>query len=196
MSAVTVAPGVAINLETFEAVQVVNRTDKYAEPHVSIRFPKYDVEIDPEYTHEEITAAINGGCYYRKEWTDEVGEIDVCVLHRQNSQYSGEINPYRHCLFVAPYVECTFPGMIKINHAPSVEHSWEYMAKKAEEKFKEESGEKPYFYPGDLNASPKLSPVAEYLASGDHSSDHSATSVGVTYEDFRRPWWKRLFGIY
>lgn len=44
-------------------------------------------------------------CYYEVMWTDEVGEIDVCQVHGQNSKYAPRFGPNRPCLAIDPYHE-------------------------------------------------------------------------------------------
>lgn len=195
-----IAPGVVVNTDHVQCVEIMDHTDAYAEPHVVVQYKTYGRNIPPEYTLEEITAALNGLCYYRTQWTDEVGEVDVCVIHGQNSRHSPDTHegPHRPCLQVDPYIEYTFPGMMKINHAPSIYNSWEYKEKeKKDAVLKALDSEKPIVMSGDTNIEPKLGPVASYFADGGITpeSDHSATSFGVAYEDYRRPWWKRLIGI-
>lgn len=44
-------------------------------------------------------------CEYKDVWTDEVGDIPVCVLHDQNSRHVDSDDPHRPCLEVDPYPE-------------------------------------------------------------------------------------------
>lgn len=41
-------------------------------------------------------------CRYERRWTDEVGTIDVCVVHGNNSRHDW-VGPNRPCLSVDPY---------------------------------------------------------------------------------------------
>lgn len=51
-----------------------------------------------------ITAVYNpDGCWYTTKWTDEVGDIDVCVNHNQNSKYAEGLD--RPCLAIDPWTE-------------------------------------------------------------------------------------------
>ena len=197
MPILKIAPGLVVNTDQVQCVEVMDHTDAYGEPHVVVQYKTYGRNIDPEYTLDEITAALNGKCYYRKQWTDEVGEIDVCVLHGNNSQWGPDTaeGPYRPCLTIRPYIEWTFPGGLQINHAPSIEHSWEYRqheANKIEEKWVRENANQ-----AAIDVETKLSPVAEYLARGG-GLDHSGNGDDlITHPDPpHRPWWKRLFGNY
>lgn len=206
MPILKIAPEVVVNTDKVECVEYMDHTDAYGEKHVVVQFKGYGRNIPPEYTLEEITAALNGKCYYRPQWTDEVGEIDICVLHGHNSQFGPDTHEgkFRPCLEIHPYIEYTFPGMVKINHAPSIEHSWEFKQmelKKIKDEWVDTHGQEvktEIINSGDINPPPKLSPVASYLTDGGiiPESEHSATSFGVAYEDYRRPWWKRLFGRY
>jgi hypothetical protein len=42
-------------------------------------------------------------CYYESQWTDEVGEIEVCKTHGNNSKHDGSDGPNRPCLTVDPF---------------------------------------------------------------------------------------------
>lgn len=42
-------------------------------------------------------------CSYHLEWTDEVGEIDVCDVHGTNSKYGPERGLNRPCLAIEGY---------------------------------------------------------------------------------------------
>jgi len=35
---------------------------------------------------------LTGKCNYKKEWTEEVGDVWVCVIHGQNSKYHNNNN--------------------------------------------------------------------------------------------------------
>lgn len=42
-------------------------------------------------------------CSYEKQWTDEVGEIDVCLMHGMNSRWDESNGAHRPCLAVDPW---------------------------------------------------------------------------------------------
>lgn len=44
-------------------------------------------------------------CTYEVVWTDEVGDIDVCTVHGNNSKHPDVCGPHRPCLTVDPYTE-------------------------------------------------------------------------------------------
>lgn len=158
-----VAPEVSVNIHNIESVHVTSNTDTHAEPHVTINFKEFSTEISPEYSHAEIQAAIDGKCYYRSQWTDEVGEIDVCVLHGHNSQYSewGPIGkqPFRLCLYRSPYYESYSKDRSLYwlpNRQPySIEQGWEHREakRKAEEQYEK-----------DHPSKAELSPTAQVMS--------------------------------
>jgi hypothetical protein len=92
-----ITPLHSVNPEKVVAIKTDSRTDSYSEPHVTIMFEDRLLELPPEYSLEEITAALNGGCYYRQKWTDECGDIDVCVIHDEVSDSEETWNPLRYC---------------------------------------------------------------------------------------------------
>jgi hypothetical protein len=134
MPILKIAPGLVVNTDNVESVEQVEHTDKYDEPHVLVNFKEFGRDVDPEYTLDEITAALNEQCYYRKQWTDEVGEIDVCVLHGNNSRHDPALGPFRLCLTKDPYI--TYGGdwsVARTVHAPDISQSWEYETKHMEQ---------------------------------------------------------------
>jgi hypothetical protein len=48
---------------------------------------------------------ILGKCFYKPEHTDEVGEVMVCMLHRQNSKYNIKEGSRLPCVALDPYEE-------------------------------------------------------------------------------------------
>lgn len=174
-----VAPKVAVNIKAIESVHLKGRTDTYQDEHVIINFKEFSTEISPEYTYDEIMAAIGGKCYYRPQWTDEVGEIDVCVLHGHNSQHSewGDIGkqPFRLCLYRSPYYEWP-KGGYSLYAMPrrmpySIDQGWEH--RQAKRKAEEEEAKN--------NPEPEVSPVAQVMSDPDF--DIGEYSYGIAYED-------------
>lgn len=95
-----ITPDISLDPESVAGARYINRSDRYSEKHVIVFFKENMgvwTEFPPEYTLEEITAAINGGCYYRKQWTDECGDIDVCVVHNEISESEETWDPLRFC---------------------------------------------------------------------------------------------------
>lgn len=93
-----ITPTHDINPDKIKYVTTIGRTDKYQADHVVIGMDGYTkIEIDPSYTQEEIVAAVNGGCYYRSEYLDQAGNVDICVPHREVSDSDQTWNPLRYC---------------------------------------------------------------------------------------------------
>jgi len=42
-------------------------------------------------------------CFYETIYVAEIGEVDVCVVHGENSQFSRRYGSRRPCLAVEPY---------------------------------------------------------------------------------------------
>lgn len=42
-------------------------------------------------------------CSYTEVWTDEAGDIDVCVIHDETSRHRATEGPNRPCLAIDPY---------------------------------------------------------------------------------------------
>ena len=42
-------------------------------------------------------------CTYEIIWTDEVGDIPVCMVHNNNSRHTDSDDPHRPCLTIDPY---------------------------------------------------------------------------------------------
>lgn len=177
-----VAPDLAVNTDNVESVHTISNTDEFKDEHVIINFKELTTELHPQYTFEEIVAAMDGKCYYRKKWTDEVGEIDVCVLHGNNSRHNPH-DPYRLCLTIDPYVEYVGPWDYPNKHEPKIEHSWEYLDKErqaAVESFMEK-----------LDKEPTLVHV------GNNDPKPSTPPDMIPYEDrpgYKRSLWDRLCG--
>ena len=65
----------------------------------------------PKVEHDDVGRATsiadslvpNDRCRYEKKWTDEVGTIDVCIIHGQNSKHDTTVEPQAPCLHVDPY---------------------------------------------------------------------------------------------
>lgn len=89
---ILVAPEIKVDAEAVRSM----RMDE-GRTHVVLDFDTHSVELPPEYTFDEIDAALRGQCYYRTQWTDEVGDIEVCVLHKNNSEYELSAGPFRRC---------------------------------------------------------------------------------------------------
>lgn len=47
--------------------------------------------------------AQNDRCRYERKWTDEVGDIWVCIIHGNNSKHDVLLDPKAPCLMVDPY---------------------------------------------------------------------------------------------
>lgn len=185
MPIIKIIPDYSVNTDNILDVTVMDRTDSYPEPHVVINYKTYGRPIPPEYTYQEIMAALDGKCYYREEWDDMCGHIAVCVIHGQNSQFDPSSGgPFRPCLEIKPWREHRDYSIFGVAVAPDRSQAWE-----VREKERKDYIEEPPI---------KLTPVAEYLASGEGmtESDHSATGLTYTFDEPHRPWWKRLFGLY
>lgn len=128
MPLVTVVPDFAVNTDKVESVHYVEGTDDYKEKHVIINFKEYGHEFDPSYTLDEICAALDGKCYYRPQYDEMVGTIEVCVLHGNNSKHDEDVfGPYRLCLTQDPYA--TYKDIFdlrRVTHQPDISQSWEY----------------------------------------------------------------------
>jgi hypothetical protein len=187
MAILKITPDYVVNTDLVESAHYETGTDKFQEKHVLVNFKDYGHDIDPEYTLEEITAAMNGLCYYREQWTDEVGNIEVCVLHGNNSKHNPAVHgKFRLCLTQDPYVTYSMPSLTKTRYEPSIEHSWEYT--EHERRKQDEAELRNERDPLESRPGP-LSPVAEYLSSGN-------ASLSTYTPPPPRPWWKRIFGIY
>ena len=93
-----ITPQISLNPEMFELLRTTEGTDQYSEPHtIAYLTGGASIEFSPAFTIAEIRAAINGGCYYRSEWTDECGDIDVCVVHEEVSDSEQTWDPLRFC---------------------------------------------------------------------------------------------------
>lgn len=146
-----ITPDLYLDPENVAGIRYINRSDYHSERHVMIllkRDTRVWEECPPEYTIEEIAAAINGGCYYRKQWTDECGDIDVCVVHNEISDSEETWDPLRYCRKRDPkYLIRTI----------SVDEGWVG---------NDDPKPEP---PDDMKAhsyEPKLGPVARFLAGG------------------------------
>lgn len=193
MPIIKIAPDYTVNTDNILDVKRILWSDKYDKPHVLINFHTFGHCLDPEYTYEEIMAALDGRCYYRKEWTDEVGSIDVCVIHGQNSQFDlARSGPFRACLELEPWCERSPYSLYGFPTKPDVSQSWEFREK---ERQVEQEKERARELLADELPQPTLSPVAEYLASGVDDRVVDMTFDNTHYEPPRRPWWKRIFGI-
>lgn len=182
MTVLLIAPEIAVNTDKVESVHYITGTDVYREKHVIVEFSDLSVELDPQYTVDEICAALDGKCYYRPIWTDEVGELDVCVLHGNNSKHDVQVfGPFRLCLTQDPYVTYDFSPQLRETHAPDITQSWEFQKKKHTQETEE-----------FLNATvaPDLTPVAEYMSLTPQINDY----IELDYTSKKkRPFWERIF---
>lgn len=131
-----VAPDIAVNVNNVESIHYVEGTDACRERHVIINFKEFNTELDPQYTMGEVCAALDGKCYYRPQYDEMVGTIDVCVLHGNNSKHDPTVyGQYRFCLTLDPYVTYGGDYLFQRNiHKPDVSQSWEFRKREAEEK--------------------------------------------------------------
>lgn len=96
----TIAPEVLIDIDKITMVKYVEVTDQFDEKHVVIHFGQKWIELDPSFTLEEIRSAVNGGCYYRSQYLDQAGYVDICVVHDDISEYENTGNKndkFRRC---------------------------------------------------------------------------------------------------
>lgn len=63
-------------------------------------------------------------CSYEVQHTDEVGSIDICIIHGQNSRHTSSKDQHRPCLTVDPY-----PPVEKIEAHPSTSEEMEEYVK-------------------------------------------------------------------
>ena len=83
-----------------KSVRVASDTDAFAEKHVIIDFETHSMELDPSYKFDEIREALAGGCYYRSQYFDEVGDLPICVVHAEITDYEftgGAGSQFRRC---------------------------------------------------------------------------------------------------
>lgn len=52
---------------------------------------------------QEVAERLRTKCSYELVYTDEVGEIDVCVVHGNNSKYPPSRGEHRPCLTLEPW---------------------------------------------------------------------------------------------
>lgn len=145
-----ITPTISINPEKVVALKIDDRTDSYSEPHVTILFEDRILELSPAFEMDEIRAAINGGCYYRKQYTDECGDIDVCVVHNEISESEETWDPLRFCRKRDPKF---------LVRALSKDEGWVGNDDPKPEP-PEDMRRDPY--------EPKLGPIARLLAGGNH----------------------------
>lgn len=82
-----IAKGYSVIPCEVRSVRVDNNTEAFSEPHVVLDFERHSVELPPGYAYEEIREAVKGGCYYRSEYLDQAGHVDICVVHKETSNY-------------------------------------------------------------------------------------------------------------
>ncbi len=95
-----IAEDVLVIPSEVKSVRVASDTDAFAEKHVIIDFETHSMELDPSYTFEEIREALAGGCYYRSAYFDEVGDLPICVVHAEITEYEftgGAGSQFRRC---------------------------------------------------------------------------------------------------
>lgn len=178
-----VAPDVAVNTDNIESVYYTENTDAHKERHVIINFRDFGYELPPDYTLPEILAALDGKCYYRSEYSEMVGDLDVCVLHGNNSKYSeAEHGKYRLCLTVNPYVTYNnFPyDFVGKRHKPDITQSWEYRKKELDEKALREAERVLDGWVGNDDPKP---PTPPDMTPYDQRPD------------YKRSFWKRMMGL-
>jgi hypothetical protein len=56
-------------------------------------------------------------CTYEDVWTDEVGFVPVCVVHKDNSRHHEDSGEHRKCLKLDPYPAATMVSSIQTNGA-------------------------------------------------------------------------------
>lgn len=101
MPLTTIAPEILVDRREVRTVRTESNTDAFEPKHVILDFENHSLEIPPEFTFEEITEALHGGCYYRPKYLDQAGTVDICVVHDDITEYPNTGNardPYRRCV--------------------------------------------------------------------------------------------------
>lgn len=82
----TIAPQVKVTVDDINSMFVQNG-------RVCINFENHELELDSQYSYEEIEAAVEGRCYYR----DKLG-VPTCVLHDAETEYDISRGEFRRCV--------------------------------------------------------------------------------------------------
>lgn len=102
---VKITPKMWVNPDNVETLNVGDGVNESRIIWIQYVSGKVDVLPAEDFDIDQIVSLLNGFCTYNLTWTDEVGNIDVCVLHGNNSRHRQAAGPNRPCLTVDPYPE-------------------------------------------------------------------------------------------
>ena len=98
---VRVTPEAYIDTDKFQCATLIGTTDQYKDQHVIVYLDDSELEFDSSYKLTEIVAALKNGCYYRSQYLDQAGHVDICVVHEDISE-SDDWRPHRFCRVRSP----------------------------------------------------------------------------------------------